>query len=159
APYRLTQLPLHQRSVVVQPPEQLGASAGQPALGQPLVQRLAEQHGELKHALESHASLCRLPVESIVKRLHYVVVSLYSRRRGRQMPTTPPSSELPTPVGPADWAGWLGLVALVAAFGFAAWWLLASPLRRPLEPARPSAATLRLRRRMAGVVLLSGVLL
>ncbi|HEV8636994.1 MAG TPA: hypothetical protein VG370_22470 [Chloroflexota bacterium] len=62
-------------------------------------------------------------------------------------------------VGPPDWAGWLGLIVLVGVFGFVAWWLLASPLPGRGARATPTAEQLRVRRLMAGVVLLGGVLL
>src|SRR5919108_4209496 len=73
----------------------------------------------------------------------------------------PPAAAL-AGAGPPDWAGRLGLSALVGALGLLAWWLLASPLppgRRPVGPAAPSERVLRVRRLMAAVVLLSGVLL
>src|SRR5919202_3364403 len=64
----------------------------------------------------------------------------------------------PVPAPPPEWAGWLGLTALVVAFGWLGWWLLASPLPRPIAPAVPTAGVLRVRGLLAGVVLLSGVL-
>src|SRR5262245_429257 len=60
---------------------------------------------------------------------------------------------------PPEWAGWLGLIVLVAAFGLVAWWLFASPLPRPVEPVALTERVLRVRRLMAALVLLSGVLL
>lgn len=36
---------------------------------------------------------------------------------------------------PPRWAGWLGLILLLFAFGLLAWWLFASPLPQPVEPA------------------------
>ena len=64
----------------------------------------------------------------------------------------------PVPAPPAEWAGWLGLTALVAAFGWLGWWLLASPLPRPIAPSAATTRLLRVRGLLAGVVLLSGVL-
>src|SRR5262245_41066376 len=63
------------------------------------------------------------------------------------------------PEAPSDALGWLALAALVAAFGLLAWWLLASPLPRPPAPAVPTGPALRVRRWLAAVVLLSGLLL
>jgi hypothetical protein len=61
---------------------------------------------------------------------------------------------------PPDLLGWLALLLLVAGFGLFAWWLLASPLPGGAAPAAPPMAEVpRVRRLMAGVVLLSGVLL
>ncbi|MBI3970662.1 MAG: hypothetical protein HY332_05185 [Chloroflexi bacterium] len=76
-------------------------------------------------------------------------------------PSAPPP---PTLAGarPPDWAGWLGLIVLVAASGLLAWWLFASPLPRPVEPVAPPEPVLRalqVRRHVAAVVLLSGLLL
>jgi hypothetical protein len=71
----------------------------------------------------------------------------------------PQSTPVPAAAPPPEWAGWLGLMVLVAAFGLLGWWLLASPLPRPIAPAAPTARLLRVRDLLAGVVLLSGVLL
>src|SRR5919202_6839295 len=53
------------------------------------------------------------------------------------------STSVPAP--PPEWAGWFGLIALVAAFGSLGWWLLASPLPRPIAPSAPTTRLLRLR--------------
>jgi len=60
---------------------------------------------------------------------------------------------------PPEWAGWLGLTTLIAALSLVAWWLFASPVRGGLEPVLPTTRVLRMRYRMALVVLLSFVLL
>jgi hypothetical protein len=60
---------------------------------------------------------------------------------------------------PAEWAGWLGLSALITILGLIAWWLFASPVRGDLHRAAPRSPVLRLRYGMALVVLLSFVLL
>jgi uncharacterized membrane protein YdcZ (DUF606 family) len=60
---------------------------------------------------------------------------------------------------PPEWAGWLSLAGLLAIQGLIAWWLLASPVRGGSELATPSAHVLRMRYRMALVVLVSFVLL
>jgi hypothetical protein len=70
----------------------------------------------------------------------------------------PQSTPLSAAAPPPEWAGWLGLMALVAAFGSLGWWLLASPLPRPIAPATPTARLPRVRGLLASVVLLSGVL-
>jgi hypothetical protein len=61
--------------------------------------------------------------------------------------------------GVPEWAGWIGLVVLVGLFGVLAWWLLASRLPEQEAVAGPTPDVLRVRLRMAGVVLLSGVFL
>jgi len=60
---------------------------------------------------------------------------------------------------PPEWAGWLGLVALLAALALATWWLFASPIRGAVEQVALEGDVLRMRFRMALVVLLSFVLL
>ena len=60
---------------------------------------------------------------------------------------------------PPDWAGWLRLIVLVGAFALLAWWLLASPLPRPVEQGFPTTRVLQGRLLLAAVVLLSGLLL
>ena len=60
---------------------------------------------------------------------------------------------------PPEWAGWLGLLVLVGAFALLAWWLFASPLPQPAARVATTERVLRLRLRMAAVVLLSGLLL
>src|SRR5262245_41458670 len=62
-------------------------------------------------------------------------------------------------VRPPAWAGWLGLIVLIAAFSLVAWWLFASPLPRPVEPVAFTERVSRVRRLMAALVLLSGLLL
>jgi hypothetical protein len=59
---------------------------------------------------------------------------------------------------PPEWAGWAGLIVLLVTFGLLAWWLLASPLPHPLKQGAPTERVLRVRRLMAALVLLSGVL-
>ena len=70
-----------------------------------------------------------------------------------------PATPTLTSAGAPEWAGWLGLTVLVAAVGLLAWWLLASPLPRPAAPVAPTGRVLRVRRLMAALVLLSGLLL
>ena len=70
-----------------------------------------------------------------------------------------PSAPTLASARPPDWAGWLGLLVLVAAAGLLAWWLLASPLPRPVEQGFPTTRVLQGRLLLAAVVLLSGLLL
>jgi uncharacterized membrane protein YdcZ (DUF606 family) len=60
---------------------------------------------------------------------------------------------------PPEWAGWLGLLALLTILGLVAWWLFASPMRGGMEQVSLTRDVLRMRFRMALVVLLSFVLL
>ncbi|HET7090030.1 MAG TPA: hypothetical protein VFL17_15445, partial [Anaerolineae bacterium] len=60
---------------------------------------------------------------------------------------------------PPEWAGWLGLIVLATAFCLLAWWLFASHLQRPVEAVTPTTRVLQVRRLMAALVLLSGLLL
>lgn len=60
---------------------------------------------------------------------------------------------------PPEWAGWLGLIVLLAAFGLLAGWLFLSHLPQPVELATPTERALWVRRLMAAVVLLSSLLL
>jgi hypothetical protein len=60
---------------------------------------------------------------------------------------------------PPEWAGWLGLIILVATFGLLAWWLFSSHLPQPVKLAAPTGRVVWVHRLMAGVVLLSGLLL
>jgi hypothetical protein len=60
---------------------------------------------------------------------------------------------------PPEWAGWLSLAALIIFLSLVAWWLFASPLREAIEVTAPTRDLLRVRYRMALVVLGSFVLL
>jgi hypothetical protein len=60
---------------------------------------------------------------------------------------------------PPEWAGWLGLTALIAVLGLVAWWLFASPIRGRIRTVALAQPVLRMRYRMAIVVLVSFVLL
>jgi hypothetical protein len=60
---------------------------------------------------------------------------------------------------PPEWAGWLGLAVLITVLGLIAWWLFASPVPRGLQSVAPSKRVLRMRYRMALVVLGSFLLL
>ena len=57
-----------------------------------------------------------------------------------------------------EWAGWLVLGALIAAFSLLVWWLYFSPLPYRVEPPAATARTLRTRRRVATLALLAGAL-
>lgn len=70
-------------------------------------------------------------------------------------PSTPPLAD----ARPPEWAGWLGLIVLATAFGLLAGWLFVSRLQRPVEPVTPTERVLQVRRLMAALVLLSGLLL
>src|SRR5437763_5410204 len=68
------------------------------------------------------------------------------------LPLAPASARAP------EWAGWLVLGALIAAFSLLVWWLYFSPLPYRVEPPAATARTLRTRRRVAALALLAGAL-
>jgi hypothetical protein len=46
---------------------------------------------------------------------------------------------------PPEWAGWLGLAALIAVLGLVTWWLFASPLRGDVQQVALTTDVLRTR--------------
>ncbi len=60
---------------------------------------------------------------------------------------------------PPEWAGWLGLLALVTVLALLARWIFASPMRGGIGQVALTRNVLRMRIRMALIVLLSFVLL